>query len=180
MSIHHNLNKGISTPIAILVIMAAAVIGCGLALWQYSEIEKETADVSGTGEYGVAKDEFIEVKTDLSENAAQCLENLKKEENIISLDGLSPDKTKIIFTQMWRPVPDSADRPKMRVVNLKICKDIYTRSWLSTAGDNISGISWSSDSMKAAITMNTARGWIGRFVILSTEEGQEKTIFSLF
>ena len=46
MFINNNLNKGISMPIAILVIIAVAVVAGGLVLWQYSEMEKETADVS--------------------------------------------------------------------------------------------------------------------------------------
>lgn len=48
MFINNNLNKGISTPIAILIIVAAAVIGGGLVLLQYSEMEKESSNFSGT------------------------------------------------------------------------------------------------------------------------------------
>ena len=43
-----NLNRGISAPIAILVIVAFAVMCGALALWQYSEIEKETSNFPET------------------------------------------------------------------------------------------------------------------------------------
>lgn len=48
MFINNNLNRGISTPIAILVIMVVAVIGGWLVLWQCSEMERETANITET------------------------------------------------------------------------------------------------------------------------------------
>lgn len=117
----------------------------------------------------------------LSEVAAKCLKNLEENENnIIPDNGLSPDKKKLIFQQIWRPIPDVSERPNLRVINLETCKDIYEKSWMGVAGDNISDISWSSDSAKAAIAMYTGRGWSGKFVIISLKEGLEeleKTIF---
>ena len=44
----NRLDKGISAPIAILVIVAVAIACAGLALWQYSEIQKETTNFSET------------------------------------------------------------------------------------------------------------------------------------
>ena len=45
----NSLNKGISTPIAIAIILSLAVLVGGITLWQYSEIEKEPVGLETSG-----------------------------------------------------------------------------------------------------------------------------------
>lgn len=126
MFINNNSNKGISAPIAILVIMVAAVIGGGLVLWQYSEMEKETTDVS-------------EIKKETKER----VDDLEIEDNEIKIDdAIIEDKEDKENEESKESEKENMDLSIEKVsLEKRVGEDGKTRLYYDTVIKNVGNVS---------------------------------------
>ena len=112
------MNKKISTPIAIGIILVLAILVGGFTLWQYGEIDKEESNIPEA-----QLPEKEEVANEIDGWRTYIIElPLKSCRAMITYSCNSPEKISFSYPKNWDLEPGSADEPGSLAECPYICK----------------------------------------------------------
>ncbi len=147
-----NLNEGISTPIAIAIILLLAVSVGGITLWQYSEMQKEKVELS-------------DIK--ISENAVDEVNIKNKEEELEKAMKQCEGKTESSKTENLTTIVEVEELcyfiEAMKTENKLICEKIESVSGRCTCNASVDFLTGESKELKEEILGDTERPYYQLF-----------------